>query len=1145
MEEQNSQLTTLLRAAVAPGFRNRLLDRGVARGLIWDDGNLPDGAPPFSNSLTDDLLDYAYTLMTLALRRRSEEPGDESAARALLVAGQSIQAAVHRGDQDRLDQGFHRVNAAVAFHLAGYPTMAYSIVPAEVRDNNLAPTEFALVLLFRRQLGDLKNLVSSWLHDAGNLDRGVALRLRDDVSFDHVDAAHTLIATSFMRGLALFDHAITVGDPESAGSARDVLRVTAAAAEEMNFVSHWWTCTLASHLIEDLWDLSLHQRLPTLPPNDHDYSVWNSLRVSYIQRLLNTARPTVELWPSQLEAAKRSIDVEDNLVVALPTSAGKTRIAELCILRALASDRRVIYVTPLRALSAQVETDLAQTFVPLGFSVSSLYGSVGIESGDAETLVQGHIVVSTPEKLNFALRNDPTVIDDVGLIVLDEGHMLGPGEREVRYEVLIEGLLSREDAQHRRIVCLSALFPDPGEMTDLVEWIRQDVTGNSVHANWRPTRQRFGTLQWLSDAAQLDMKVDSQNSYIPRFIEQRKPPKGSRRRNPFPNDKKDLTLAAGWRFVRQGQRVLVYCPLRRSVDSLGKHALTLIRQGLLSPLQDMNVSLQNAINAGIEWLGSEHPAVKCLQYGIALHHGGLPRAFQNEVERLLRSGDCPLTIASPTLAQGLNLSASVLLMPSIWRSKEVIPSGEFVNVAGRAGRAFVDLEGLVLHIVWEDKQSKRRWALGKWDDLVNSSGSMQVVSGLLELTIQICLNVSAQAGVPFSEVLEYVTGNASAWDFNSSPEQQSNTSQADWESDIASFDSAILALLGPGAEESTLESGLSKALNKSLFSRRLIHRESVEQTLLPRVIAERARHIWSRTNEVQRRGYYFAGVGYQAGALLDTILLDLVGLLLEAEKAINDHDVPDLVEAIVEFAGAVLKVAPFRPQRPIPDGWQEALTAWFEGRSGSIVIDILGSDGVDFLHDTISYRLPWAMEAVRVHATAVGIPGSEELTGMVAMATEAGSADISVITLIRSGLRSREAAVQAAARTGALFKDRTGLEAWLASREVQSQRRNMNWPTSRTHNTWEQFYQRERRHRTKWERKSALLKVEWFDTPPPSGSYIVLEENPSANGAIVLSPDLRELGHVKTPLNRPFGQIVGARIGDDPNMLTIEFFGPE
>ena len=1146
MEEQDSQLTTLLKEAVVPGFRNRLLDRGVARGLIWEDGNLPDGAPSFSDSLTDDLLDYAYTLMNMALRRRSDEPGDESASMALLAAGQSIQAAVHRGDQDRLDQGFHRVNAAVAYHLAGYPTMAYSIVPTEVGENNLAPTESALVLLFRRQLGALRNLVFSWLHDAENLDSGVAMRLRDNVSFDHIDAAHVLITTSFMRGLALFDHAITVGDSESAGSAQSVLRTTATAAAEMNFVNHWWTCTLAWHLIGDLWDLSLHQRLPTLSPNDRDDSEWNRLRINYIQRMLKTEHPTVELWPSQLEAAKRSIDVEDNLIVALPTSSGKTRIAELCILRTLASGRRVIYVTPLRALSAQVETDLAQTFMPLGFSVSSLYGSVGIESGDAETLLQGHIVVSTPEKLNFAVRNDPTVIDDVGLIVLDEGHMLGPGEREVRYEVLVEGLLSREDARGRRIVCLSALFPEPREMRDLVRWIRQDVTGESVYTNWRPTIRRFGTLQWFSNAARLDMKVEGQNSFIPRFIEQRKPPKGSRRRKPFPSDKNELTLAASWQFVRQGQRVLVYCPLRKSVDTLGKLALKLIRQGLLAPLQDKNASLENAINAGTEWLGSEHPAVKCLQYGVVLHHGGLPRAFLNEVEQWLRSGDCPLTISSPTLAQGLNLSASVLLMPSIWRSGSIIPLSEFANVAGRAGRAFVDLEGLVLHIVWEEKRWKRRRVLQDWNNQVASSGPMQIVSGLLELTIQICGHLSNQAGVPFSEVLEYVTGNASAWDFSSSSDQHFDTPDSDWESDLASFDSAILAILGPEAEELTLEASLSRALENSLFSRMLIHREGVEQVSLPQLLATRARYIWSRTSETQRQGYFFAGVGYRAGAFLDTNLSSLVTLLLRAESAIDDSNLPELVDAIAQFAEMVLRVAPFRPQRPMPDRWKEALGAWVEGHEGSTVMGILGSDGVDFLHDTISYRLPWAMEAVRVHAAAVGILGADELTGVAAMSAESGSADRSVITLIRSGLRSREAAVQAATQTGASFEDRHGLEVWLASEEVQSQEQNVDWPTARTRYTWEQFYKREQRRRnTIWMRESSTFEVEWFNESPSSGKYVVLEGDPSSDGHIVMFPDRRELGIVKAPLHRPLSQIAGARIGDDPNLIIVEFFGPQ
>src|SRR5690606_27001283 len=130
--------------------------------------------------------------------------------------------------------------------------------------------------------------------------------------------------------------------------------------------------------------------------------------------------------------------------------------------------------------------------------------------------------------------------------------------------------------------------------------------------------------------------------------------------------------------------------------------------------------------AGAEWLGTDHPAVACLEHGVALHHGGLPRPFLNEVERLLRAGDCRLTIASPTLAQGLNLSASVLLVPSIWRNQEIIPAAEFANVAGRAGRAFVDVEGLVLHVVWEKTAGKADYAVQNWEALVSRSKAPKV-----------------------------------------------------------------------------------------------------------------------------------------------------------------------------------------------------------------------------------------------------------------------------------------------------------------------------------------------------------------------------------------------------------------------------------
>ena len=104
--------------------------------------------------------------------------------------------------------------------------------------------------------------------------------------------------------------------------------------------------------------------------------------------------------------------------------------------------------------------------------MSSLYGASGISAGDEDALRSREIIIATPEKLDFALRNDPSLIDDVGLIVLDEGHMIGPSEREIRYETLVQRLLRRSDAADRRIVCLSAILPSGDKLDDLTSWIR-------------------------------------------------------------------------------------------------------------------------------------------------------------------------------------------------------------------------------------------------------------------------------------------------------------------------------------------------------------------------------------------------------------------------------------------------------------------------------------------------------------------------------------------------------------------------------------------------------------------------------------------------------------------------------------------------
>ena len=1141
MAESIERLEARLEVATAPGFRERLLDKGLARGMIWRDGILPPDAPAFPDSLTDDLFDYAHTILNMALRLRAQNR-EANLERPFLIAGEAIEAAVHRG-ADGYQGGFHRVSAAVAFHLARYSARAYSMLPTGTGATNLAPTEAALVQLLRRKLDDLHQLYASWLLDEEHSDDRIAERLLEDEDFDAADAYGEVIVSAFMRALALFDHAVTTGEGRSAVAAKELLQRAADTAREVHAVSHWWTTTLALHLLDELWGLSLHQQVPLLPPDHEDAERWSHLRRDYIQRLRAGKRSAIELWPSQLEAARRAVEPADDLVVALPTSAGKTRIAELCILRTLASDQRVVYVTPLRALSAQVERDLAETFAPLGFSVSSLYGSAGVESGDAETLREGKIVVSTPEKLDFALRNDNSIIDDVGLIVLDEGHMLGPNEREVRYEALVQRLLRRDDADGRRIVCLSALFPTPAEMSDLVAWIRQDDPGDAVHSMWRPTRQRYGVIRWISNAARLEVEVEDERPFVPRFVEAAEPPAESRRRRSFPADKNELTLATGWRFVAQEKDVLIYCSLRRSVETLGRLILKCIEHGVLDPLCVPNERIRNAMATGAEWLGEDHPAVQCLQHGVALHHGGLPRPFLTDVEGLLRSGDCRVTVASPTLAQGLNLSASVLLVPSIWRNREIIPAAEFANVAGRAGRAFVDVEGLVLHVVWERGARYARRAVRNWNNLVAEAKAPLVQSGILELSIRVFRRIAELAEVPIRELIEYVTGNSSAWDFSDAAAQSLEISAADWDRDLASLDSAILSLLDAGIEDAELADSLDTALTGSLFSRQVEQYEEAVQKLIRGFLTARAARVWEQTTEPQRRGYHAAGIGLTAGEYLDANLDRLVELLSTAEAAIADADAGAAAASVVAFADLIFQIAPFRAPRDLPAAWKEALAAWMLGQSSAEVIGICDGGGVDLLQEALTYRLPWSMEAVRVHANAVSSEGADAINGWAALAVEAGSCDKSVIVLLRAGLNSREAAFAAVSSTWAVFEDRAGLREWLASDEVETLSFDEAWPTPHSRHAWLQFYEGEVTGGLReWRRERQELAVNWFGKPPEAGEPVILE--PSNEGRLVLKPSFELLGQLTDEITRPRRDTIRATVGDRPDTITVEWFGP-
>lgn len=561
--ETIDELTTFLARATADGILGRLLYRGAAWSLMREDGMLPPNAPPLGATIETDLAEHGFALLRGAMNLRTKTGASELTHKAFERAANAFEALVRNGDPEASERGFRRTIAAAAYHLAGFSAVAYSLFNETTDDLNTSPGETAIRHLILRDLNQLRGFVRDWLDDEAHSDEQIAEALRSE-NLDVDEVLSIILNTTICRALAFFDFALETGEVEPVETARVLLATATSLADNAENVPLWWISNLCCHLIDDLWQHSLHQTLPSEPPEGAE-EIYPDLRRLFISSLYARKTSEVELWPSQREAAQRSTDVTDDLVVALPTSAGKTRVAEIATLMTLSSERRVLIVTPLRALSAQTERSFRKTFAPLGFSVSSLYGASGLSAGDEDALRTREIIIATPEKLDFALRSDPSLIDDVGLIVLDEGHMIGPSEREIRYETLVQRLLRRTDSAGRRIVCLSAILPSGDELDDLTAWIRSDEPGEPVRSDWRPTRQRFGALTWRGKDALLRLDLDDDGPFLDKFIVEK--PALGREKIPYPRKNSHLTLFAAWEFASQGKRTLIFSTQANWVES--------------------------------------------------------------------------------------------------------------------------------------------------------------------------------------------------------------------------------------------------------------------------------------------------------------------------------------------------------------------------------------------------------------------------------------------------------------------------------------------------------------------------------------------------------------------------------------------------
>mmetsp|Transcript_21229 Transcript_21229/g.58993 ORF Transcript_21229/g.58993 Transcript_21229/m.58993 type:complete len:1163 (-) Transcript_21229:57-3545(-) len=396
-----------------------------------------------------------------------------------------------------------------------------------------------------------------------------------------------------------------------------------------------------------------------------------------------------------------------SVVVCAPTGAGKTCIAEAVAAAVLSKGQRVIYTTPLKALSNQKLLEMRERFSE---------ERTGLQTGDVSLNPDGDIVVMTTEILrNIMYRSleeregsGVSQLDDVGLVVLDEVHYLGDPNRGSVWEEVIINCPS-----HIQMLCMSATVKNPQDLGGWIETVHGPCT--TVVTKFRPI-----PLDWVF-ASKLDGKtssvvplLDGKGKNLSREIskavkdtEQRLGWKSQRGSSRGSTGRKKLQLGAlsiqdalAQLHNRDMLPAIFFIFSRRDCDKAvnavcDNNSLSLIndtqRAAIRELLDELRASQPEAVRAD---------AVTGLLRGVAAHHAGLLPSWKKLVEAAFQRGLLKAVFATETLAAGINMPARSAVITVLSRRRDgshmLLTHNELLQMAGRAGRRGYDEEGNVV-----------------------------------------------------------------------------------------------------------------------------------------------------------------------------------------------------------------------------------------------------------------------------------------------------------------------------------------------------------------------------------------------------------------------------------------------------------------
>ena len=562
-------------------------------------------------------------------------------------------------------------DAAFCYYIAGYYVHAQSLVVNSRLDNIHLIQKWILYFL-AKNFEALRIELCEIKEDRQFQDIVIQEKVSDGRLIS-TEVIELIITAKIAEGLSNIISFIETGNHEKHIGALEIILSCQTLLCRVGEWKRWWWIECLKLIAEEFIENSLWQVLKSMrvdPVSSETISKY--IIVNY------NASKIVEFWRTQIESLPKVNDLERcSFCISVPTSAGKTKTAELSVLRFLLDywdepDKKCVYIAPLRKLCQEVEESFSKVFEQFQTNiVSNFYGGHEIDIFDEYFFSRSRILVLTPEKLDALLRQYSDLGSQIKLVIADEGHLIG-GE-DPKYRFLLERLIYIitkkicNETKKSRIILLSGVLPNADDFADLISGSRDNI----VKIDWRPVDEPL-LVSWAWNGEKFySTKPDLQ------------PPSlllgnHCRSKDEFAENVIKIAIeCARW------SETLVFSASKRAITT--KAFLALLKCIAKSkPFGKFNV-LPGTLRKYTEY-------ALLLESGIAVHHKDVPSEVKHEIENRIRNNEIRLLFASPTLAQGVNIPFSNVLIYNLHHDHHTpISDPVFWNVVGRVGRPISQL----------------------------------------------------------------------------------------------------------------------------------------------------------------------------------------------------------------------------------------------------------------------------------------------------------------------------------------------------------------------------------------------------------------------------------------------------------------------